>query len=272
MMDNPNAPSRTLAIALAFLAVIWVSPFAWLVSNAIDPLATGHLRLPTVVAPDNFLRAMSGNAARQFWNSMFIAAGTATLTLIVASGAAYALSRLRIPGRNAFLWSLVLLRMLPPTGILVPIFFAAQGAGLLNNLGIIIALSVLNLPFAMLLLKNFFDSVPTELEEAAHVEGASLPVILWRVVLPMSRAGLAVVWFFSFTGAWNEFMFPLIFSRTEASFPMSIGLFSAFGRHGAIDYGYLSAFSIIYAAPAIAVYFLLRRNMNTGFAGVGVKG
>jgi multiple sugar transport system permease protein len=272
MMDDTQRPSATMAAALAFLALIWISPFAWLLSNAFDESADGVLRMPEVFGVGNFLNAMTGNALTQFLNSMFIGAGTATLTLIVASGAAYTLSRLRVPGMNGLLWTLVLLRMLPPTGILVPIYFAAQSVGLLNNLGIIVALTVLNLPFAMLLLKNFFDTVPVELEEAAHVEGASLPRILWRVVLPMSRAGLAVVWFFTFTSAWNEFLFPLLFSRTEDAFPMSIGLFFAFGRNGAIDYGYLAAFSIIYAAPAIAVYFFLRRNMNTGFAGVGVKG
>jgi multiple sugar transport system permease protein len=165
-----------------------------------------------------------------------------------------------------------LLRMLPPTGVLVPMYFAAQGAGLLNMAGIIIALAMLNLPFTLLLLKNFFDTVPIELEEAAHVEGASLIQILTRIVLPLSRAGIAVIWFFSFTGAWNEFLLPLIFSRVESGFPMSVGLYAAFGHQGAIRYGFLAAYSIIYAAPAIGVYFLLRRNMNTGFAGVGVKG
>ena len=264
--------SRTLNIALAFMAVIWVSPFAWLLSTAVDPIATGQLRFPKELGLSNFAQALTGESLLQLWNSLFIAGGTATLTLIVASGSDYALSRLKIPGRNAFLWSLVLLRMLPPTGILVPIYFAAQSVGLLNNVGIIVALTVLNLPFAMLLLKNFFDTVPVELEEAAHVEGASLATILRRVVLPMSKAGLAVVWFFTFTSAWNEFLFPLLFSRTEDAFPMSMGLYSAFGRNGSIQYGFLAAFSIIYATPAVAVYFLLRRNMNTGFAGVGVKG
>ncbi len=267
-----TGPSTSMALALAFLAVIWVSPFAWLIGNAVDPLATGSLRVPQALGFDNFADALAGKSLLQLWNSLFIAAGTATLTLVVGAGSAYALSRLRVPGRNGFLWTLVLLRMLPPTGILVPIYFAAQSVGLLNNLGIIVALTVLNLPFAMLLLKNFFDTVPVELEEAAHVEGASLPKILRRVVLPMSRAGMAVVWFFTFTSAWNEFLFPLLFSRTESAFPMSMGLYSAFGRNGSIEYGYLAAFSIVYAAPAIAVYFLLRRNMNTGFAGVGVKG
>ena len=271
-MQNQNAPSPIMTLALAFMAIIWISPFGWLITNALDNTANGQLRLPADIGIGNFADALSGDSLRQMWNSLVIACGTATMTLIVASGSAYAMSRVQIPGRNALLWTLVLMRMLPPTGILVPIYFAAQSFGLLNNLGIIVALSVLNLPFALLLLKNFFDTVPTELEEAAHVEGASLFTILRRVVLPMSRAGMAVVWFFTFTSAWNEFLFPLLFSRTEASFPMSMGLYSAFGRNGAIQYGFLCAFSIVYAAPAIGVYFLLRRNMNTGFAGVGVKG
>jgi multiple sugar transport system permease protein len=156
--------------------------------------------------------------------------------------------------------------------VIVPLYFTAQSTGLLNIFGIIISLTILNLPFTLLLLKNFFDTVPIELEEAAFVDGASLWQIIRQVVMPLSRAGLAVVWFFAFTGAWNEFMLPLIFSRTEAGFPMSVGLYAAFGQNGAIDYGFLAAFSIVYAAPVVVVYFLLRRNLNTGFAGVGVKG
>lgn len=271
-METNSARSRLLALALAFMALIWVSPFSWLVLNAFDPAATGRLVIPQSVGLDNFGKAVSGSAGRQFLNSLLIAAGTATLSVLVGIAAAYPLSRLRIPGRNAFLWTLVLLRMLPSVGVLVPLYFAAQRSGLLNQLGVIIALTVLNLPFTLLLLKNFFDTIPIELEEAAYVDGASLWQIVTRIVIPMSRAGIAVVWFFSFTGAWNEFLLPLIFARVEAAFPMSVGLYAAFGRMGAIDYGFLAAFSIVYAAPAVGVYFLLRRNMNTGFAGVGVKG
>lgn len=267
-----TAPSRAMALALSFLALIWVSPFFWLFTNAFDPTANGVLRFPTAIGFDNFVRAISGNAGRQFLNSLLLAAGTATLSVVVAAAAAYPLARMTIPGKNAFLWLLVLLRMLPSAGVIVPLYFTAQRLGLLNSYGVIVALTILNLPFTLLLLKTFFDTVPIELEEAAYVDGASLWHIIWHVVLPMSRAGLAVVWFFTFTGAWNEFLLPLIFTRTEAGFPMSVGLYSAFGQQGAIDYGFLAAFSIIYAAPAVGVYFLLRRNMNTGFAGVGVKG
>ena len=192
-----TAPSRLTSVALAFMALIWVSPFAWLVLNAFDPLSTGRLAIPQSIGLDNFAQAVSGNAGRQFLNSVYIAAGTATLTVVVGIAAAYPLSRLKIPGRNAFLWSLVLLRMLPAAGVLVPLYFSAQSSGLLNIFGIIIALTILNLPFTLLLLKNFFDTVPIELEEAAYVEGASLWQIVTSIVLPMSRAGIAVVWFFS---------------------------------------------------------------------------
>lgn len=264
--------SRLTSLALAFAAIIWVSPFSWLVLTAFDERAKNLLRLPEQFGLGNFGQALSGMAGQQFLNSVVISAATATLTTIIAAAAAYPLSRIRIPGKNALLWGLVLLRLLPAAGVIVPLYYTAKTLGVLNTTGVILAMTILGLPFTLLLLKNFFDTVPIELEEAAYVEGASLWEIVWHVVLPLSRGGLAVVWFFSFTSAWNEFLLPLIFSRTEAGFPMSVGLYAAFGIQGAINYGFLAAFSIIYAAPAVAVYFLLRRNLNTGFAGVGVKG
>lgn len=270
-MDSHQGPSRAMAIALSFLALIWVSPFAWLFLSAFDTAANGSLRWPEAPGVGNFVDAVGGRSGKQFMNSLFIATATATLTVTISIFAAYPLSRLRIPGQNALLWALVLLRMLPVTGVLVPLFFAARNFGLLNLTGVILALTMLNLPFTLMLLKNFFDTVPVDLEEAAYVEGASLWQIITKIVLPLSKAGIAVVWFFAFTGAWNEFLLPLIFARTDASFPMSVGLYASFGQNG-INYGFLAAYAVIYAAPAVIVYFLLRRNLNTGFAGVGVKG
>ena len=271
-MDPGSRPSPLTAIALAFMAIIWVSPFAWLITTAIDPQTTGVLEIPRAIGIDNFVHALSGKAGLQFFNSVWLSVGTATLTVVICAAAAYPLSRLNLPGRNLLLWSLVMLRLLPESGIVVPLYFGALNLHVLNNVGVMLALTVLNLPFALLLLKNFFDTVPIELEEAAYVEGATIWQIVTQIVMPLSRSGIAVVWFFAFTGAWNAFQLPLIFARTDTAFPMSVGLFAAFGEHGAVDYGFLAAYSLIYATPAVAVYFLLRRNLNTGFAGVGVKG
>ncbi len=271
-MDRSLGPSRLTSIGLSVLALVWVSPFAWLILSAIDPTTNGQLRLPRAIGIDNFVLALSGSAGQQLLNSIYLSVGTATLTVIIAAVAAYPLSRIQVPGRNAVLWGLVLLRMLPESGTIVPTFFAAKEMGGLNMPGMIVAMTVLNMPFALLLLKNFFDSVPIELEESAYVEGASLWQILTLIVVPLSRSGVVVVWFFTFTGAWNAFLLPFIFARTDTAFPMSVGLFTAFGQYGGISFGFLTAYSLIYSIPAVGVYFLLRRNLNTGFAGVGVKG
>jgi multiple sugar transport system permease protein len=271
-MESDSKFSRGQALSLSFVAIIWASPFAWLFTNAFDTQASGRLEWPNSPGFANFATAMGDNSLNQLFNSLWMALGCALLTVSVAIFAAYPLSRLRIPGRNAFLWSLVLLRMMPSAGVLVPVYYLAQDLGMLSLFGVTFAISILNLPFALLLLKNFFDTVPIDLEEAAYVEGASLMQIIRRIVLPLSKGGITVVFFFSFTAAWNEFLFPLIFARTATGFPMSVGLYAAFGQYGAVNYGFLAAYSLIYAAPAVAVYFLLRRNLNTGFAGVGVKG
>ena len=108
--------------------------------------------------------------------------------------------------------------------------------------------------------------------EAARMDGAGTWTILYRILLPLCKPPLAIVIVYTFWWTWNDFLLPLIFARTDTAFPMSVGLFAAFGQHGAVDYGFLAAYSLVYATPAVAVYFLLRRNLNTGFAGVGVKG
>ena len=271
-MERTFARSPVVTVLLLLVALIWISPFAWLVGTAIDPHANGQLGVPHGIGLDNFVAAVSGSSGQQFINSMIISIGTATLTVLVATAAAYPLSRMRFPGQDAILWSLVLLRMMPEVGVIVPVFFAAKSVSGLNAPGMIVSMTVLNIPFALLLLKNFFDTVPIELEESAYIEGATLWQIVRHVVVPLSRSGIAVVWFFTFTGAWNAFLLPLIFARTDTAFPMSVGLYAAFGQYGSIHYGFLAAYSIVYAFPAVVVYFALRRNLNTGFAGVGVKG
>ncbi|NOX73047.1 MAG: carbohydrate ABC transporter permease [Alphaproteobacteria bacterium] len=271
MRRSPSGLFFTQA-ALIVMTLLWISPASWLFMTAFDPAASGAFKLPDGFTLDHFAAVLQRKSGVQFINSMLISAGTATFTVFVAGIAAYPFSRLNIPFKNGILWVLVLLRILPPVAIMIPVFLTARITGLLNIPGVVLALTILNLPFAVLLLKNFFDAVPIELEEAAYMEGATLFQIITKVIAPVSRAGIAVVWFMTFTASWNEFLFPYLLLRTDASFPMSVGLYSAFGANNATNYGFLAAYSVIYLAPAVIVYFLLRRNLTTGFAGVGVKG
>jgi len=264
--------STSTNILLAVVIIAWLSPLSWLLMTSVNPNASGGFVVPTSFTLDHFVTVMSGTSLRQFLNSLFIAFTSATLTAILAAFAAYPFSRLNIPYKNTILWSLALLRILPQTAIIIPVFLTGRALGLLNTGGVILVLTLMNLPFAILLLKNFFDTIPSELEEASYMEGATLYQTLTHVVFPLSRAGLAVIWFMAFTTAWNEFLFPFLMLRSDQAFPMAVGLYAAFGQYGATDYGFLTAYSIIYTAPAIFVYFLLKRNLTTGFAGVGVKG
>ena len=106
-MDRSLGPSRLTSIGLSVLALVWVSPFAWLILSAIDPTTNGQLRLPRAIGIDNFVLALSGSAGQQLLNSIYLSVGTATLTVIIAAVAAYPLSRIQVPGRNAVLWGLV---------------------------------------------------------------------------------------------------------------------------------------------------------------------
>ncbi|WP_127519771.1 carbohydrate ABC transporter permease [Mesorhizobium sp. Z1-4] len=268
------SPARTISVNLLLGAVIivWLSPMSWLIMTSVDPEASGSFSVPSRISLEHFAVVLSGTSLRQFINSLVIALATAMLTTAVACMAAYPFSRLKIPYKDTLLWSLALLRILPSTAIIIPVFLTGRVLGLLNAGGVVLILTLMNLPFAILLLKNFFDTIPTELEEAAYIEGATLTQNLLHVVFPLSRAGLAVIWFMAFTSAWNEFLFPFVMLRSDQEFPMAVGLYAAFGQYGTTDYGFLTAYSIIYAAPAVLVYFLLKRNLTTGFAGVGVKG
>lgn len=271
-LKKSPAQSVSTNVLLAVLIIVWLSPLSWLMMTSVNPNPSGGFAVPTSFTFDHFLTAMSGTSLRQFLNSLLIAVSTATLTTILAALAAYPFSRLNIPYKNTILWSLALLRILPSTAIIIPVFLTGRSLGLLNTGGVVLVLTLMNLPFAILLLKNFFDTIPPELEEAGYMEGATLRQGLMYIVLPLSRAGLAVIWFMAFTSAWNEFLFPFLMLRSDQAFPMAVGLYAAFGQYGATDYGFLTAYSIIYTAPAIAVYFMLKRNLTTGFAGVGVKG
>jgi multiple sugar transport system permease protein len=179
-------------MALAFMAVIWVSPFGWLFSNAFDTASVGRLAIwPQSLRHRQFHRrdraAMPGG---MFLNSLLIAAGTATISVVV--GALLPPIRCRACACRAR--TLCSGRWCCCACCLRPACWCRSTSrrserGLLNQFGVMLALTILNLPFTLLLLKNFFDTVPIELEEAAYVEGASLWQIVTRIVLPMSRAG-----------------------------------------------------------------------------------
>ncbi|MBF9017073.1 MULTISPECIES: ABC transporter permease subunit [unclassified Oceanispirochaeta] len=272
MSIKKKKPSALSFSALIAMALLWLSPFTWLVFTAFDPAATGAFALPDSLSLINFARIFEVDSLKWIVNSLIIGAGTATVVLVVTMLAAYPFSRLNFPGKDSILWGLVLIRIIPASAFILPLYLLSVKLGLLNHTGVILAGSLLNLPFGLLLMKNFYDSIPRTYEEAACIDGAGMWGTLIRIIFPACRSGAAVVWFQTFMTGWGTFMLPLIFLRKPTQWPMAVGLYSSFGLYGDVNYGFLSAFSILYALPPIIIYLRLRNNLSSGLAGAGIKG
>ncbi len=270
-MCKKNAILIPIYFFLIVIAFLWLAPFSWLLVTSFNPKGTGAFVLPEKYVLDNFVEVFSTNSIRWLFNSLVISFGSATFSVIVSLFAAYPFSRLRFKGKDAILWGLLVLRIIPVTALLLPLFLFSIKIHWLNTWGLIFATTILNLPFSLLLLKNFYDTVPVTYEEAAIIDGASLTQTITRILWPMAKSGITVIWFWTFNMAWNNFIMPLIFLRNPDMWPMSVGLYSSFGMHGEINYGFLSAFSIIYAFPTILVFFAIRRKLISGLAGTGIK-
>lgn len=261
-----------LRLAVYVLVTILVGyallPLTWLVLAAFDEAATLSTKLPSKPTFENFVRTFTGLPVVWTLNSLIIASLTATLALMISVFAAYPLSRLSIPGKDALLYGFVLLRIIPVSTFMVPLYLAFASIGLINtHIGVILALTFLSLPFTLLVTKGFYDTLPTDIEEAAWLDGASRVRTLFTVLMPVAKPGMAVAWFMTFMAAWNEFLIPLIFFREIELFPLSVGLWSYHGVYGKVEYGLIASTSILYAIPAIAIYIVTRKYLVKGMVG-----
>jgi multiple sugar transport system permease protein len=151
----------------------------------------------------------------RLWDSIVIATGSTALALIIATLAAYALSRMQFKGRHQFVGWVLSTRMMPPVAVAIPMFFIYKTLGLLDTyLGMILIHTLMNLPLAVLLMKSFFDDIPAEIDESAVVDGASRWTIFRRLVLPMARGGIAATAVLCFIFSWTEFLFALTLTQT----------------------------------------------------------
>jgi multiple sugar transport system permease protein len=256
--------SRSLPLVYVFLAVLGVFclvPFAWVILASVDPRAGVHLTIPASVDLTNFRRFLTDPQYSRFVLNSLIMAGGATILVIVTSGlAGYALSRFNFRGRRVLMFAILLSRIIPASATIAPLYLIVQGLKLLDTYqGMILVLAAQSLPLAIWLMKGFFDTVPGELEEAAWVDGASRLGSAIRIVLPLAAPGVGAVALFTFIEAWGDFLTPLILITSPDKSPLSIGLFQAFSYRNQVDWGLLTAISVVYMVPTIVLYLLVRR-------------
>ena len=272
-VDSPvRNRGRWLAnIILVALGVVFVVPIAWIVLSSINPAATVSMSIPTGATFDNFAQVLTFNQSfLPLWNSAIISFGTAALTVVVGILAAYPLSRFNMRFQRGFLYSVLFGSCLPITALMVPVYAMFVQLRLLDSLlGVVLFMAAASLPMAIWMLKNFMDSVPVSLEEAAWVDGASPMRALAQIVLPLMRPGIGVVFIFVFTQAWGNFFVPFVLLFSAEKMPASVAIFQFFGNHGAVAYGQLAAFAMVYSVPILVLYLLMQRLTGSSFALAG---
>ncbi len=259
-------------VSLILIGACFVLPLLWLVFASLDASAGHEARLPGQFSVDNFAAIMTpGLLFQPLWNSMVLSAGTAAVNLVAAVLAAYPLSRYQSRFNRPFMYTILFGTCLPITAIMVPVYGLFVQLQLLDSMpATIFFMATTTLPMAIWMTKNFMDAVPVSLEEAAWVDGASGLTALRTVVLPLMRQGLGVVFIFVFIQAWGNFFVPFVLLLSEARQPAAVSIFSFFGQHGAVAYGQLAAFSILYSVPVLALYVIVAKGAGSSFALSGV--
>ncbi|RNL82707.1 carbohydrate ABC transporter permease [Halostreptopolyspora alba] len=208
---------------------------------------------------------------RPLLNSIIIAVGTVTFTLAISVPAAYALSRFRLPGTGVLLFALLLVQMIPGIVMANSLYAVMNQMGILGtHVALILADSTLAVPFAVLILRAFMVTVPTELGEAAMVDGAGHGRILWSVILPVSRNAVITAGLFGFLFAWADFLFAVTLNSDDTIMPVTVGIYRFIGAHTA-NWNAVMATGVIASIPAAILIIAAQRYVAAGVTGGALK-
>jgi multiple sugar transport system permease protein len=260
-------------VLLALVALFCVVPFAWVVLTAVDADAG-----PTVQGPEftlgNFVRFFTdAGTPRLLLNSLVISVAATALNLAVGLLGAYALSRFRFRGRKIFMFSILLIRVIPAPATIVALYLLMVDLRLDNSyLGLVLVEAATALPVTLWLLKGTIDAIPFELEEAAWIDGCTRLETIRRIVFPLVGPGLGAAAMITFMAVWGNFLTPLVLLQSPELYPLSIGLFRAFSAFNQVDWGVLAASALIYMVPPTILYVLLRRYLLRSSLGGALKG
>ncbi|MBM7829945.1 multiple sugar transport system permease protein [Agromyces cerinus] len=276
-MASPRRAVAALAsnVVLLVIAACFLVPLAWLFLASVDTAPSQQTRVPTDFTLEHYAAVLTPERTLlPLWNSTVLSAGSAIVTVIVAVLAAYPISRYNSRFNTPYLSAILFGTCLPITAIMVPVYSLFVRLGMLDNLAAVtFFLAATSLPMAIWMTKNFMDSVPVSLEEAAWVDGASAMRALRLIVLPLMRPGLAVVFIFVFIQAWGNFFVPFILLLSPSKQPASVSVFSFFGQYGTVAYGELAAYSLIYSLPVVVLYVIVSKGIGGSFAMQGaIKG
>lgn len=263
---------------LALWGLLTALPLLWVVATSFKDdaeILNDPWGVPGELRWGNFARAWShGHIGQYFLNSTIVLSVSITLTMLLGATAAYALARYDFPGKRIVYFTFVGGMMFPVFLALVPLFFVVKNAGLLNSLpGLMLVYTAYSLPFTVFFLVAFFRTLPTQVAEAAMIDGCGPFTLFFRVMLPMARPGLISVAIFNVLGQWNQYLLPVVLvSDNEDKFVLAQGLAAL-----AVNEGYRGDYSRLFAGltlamlPVLIVYALFQRQVQSGLTAGQLK-
>ncbi|WP_127594276.1 carbohydrate ABC transporter permease [Paenibacillus lautus] len=273
---NAGKASRlTVHILLAVGALLMIMPFLWMISTSFksfaDSMSIPPKWLPVEWHPDNYLRVIQTiDFGTYYLNTVIVTVGRTAGQLILCSLAAYAFASLRFPFKNAIFLALLAVLMVPSQVVMIPSFVIMREFNWLDTFYVLIVPGIFS-AFGTFLLRQFFMTLPKDLEEAAKIDGCSYFRIYWNIYLPLSKAALVSLAIFTILASWNDLLWPLIMTSSEEMRVLSIGISSFQGQHST-DYPLLMAGALMATLPIIILFIFLQRYFIEGIAMNGIKG
>jgi len=276
---RPRRAARAVLVHAAALglAAQAVLPLVWMLSTSLKPprevLATPPTLVPAAPTLENFRRLFAETAFLDYFrNSVVVSGLTVLLTMIAGAAGAYALTRFAFRGREAVARLVLCTYMFAPIMIVIPIYILARRLGIVNtHTALVLSYSSFCLPFALWLLRAFFQSIPLELEEAALVDGAGRPRAVLHVVAPLALPGLIATAIFTFTLAWNDYIFTRILIASDELKTLPVGVQDLFAA-AVVDWGLVMAAGVLITIPALAFFMAVQRHLVAGWGSGGLKG
>jgi multiple sugar transport system permease protein len=287
MASSPRSSGRSLASLAAehgtglFMSLIFIAPIGWALLSTFKP--TIEARQPPIPPwPTTGFSVQNYVALNSFgegvWhygqNSIFVAVASVILTSIISLFAGYGFARFRFPLKNLFFILILSTIMIPFQSILTPIFLILTWLGLQNTLtGLVLVYVTLQMPFSIFMMRNAFEAIPKELDEAAQIDGCNSFTLLLRVLLPAVKPGLITVGLFAFLAAWNDFLAPLILLNDSSKSTLPLAVANLRGQvQGVVDYGATEAGVVVLALPCVLLFLILQRHYVRGFLSGAFKG
>jgi len=274
MSTNKNSKNYIIHIMLILGSIIMIGPFLWMLLTSFKSF-TEATHIPIIIFPKNWTMASYIKAwnllpfTAFYWNTFLMMFFRVIFSVFTSAAAGYAFARIKFPGRNALFMIILIQMMVPGQIFIIPQFLIVQKLGLLNTVSALVFPGIVS-AFGTFLLRQFYMSIPMELEEAAILDGCNRGQIFIKIMLPLTKSGMIALGIFTSLFAWKDLMWPLIVNMSLDKMPLASGLASLQGQY-MTDFPQLMAGSVMAIWPMLLIFIIFQKQFIAGIATSGSK-